>query len=358
MKIGFFVAIICITFFTSSQFVLADQERYRLEPLFEMNVGTEVGQFGLYFMPQPFSGNVEKKMVFYAGRPWIRIDNSGNFYFMNQWKNIVKLNSKGEVMNQIFGDDGFTRPGRIDLDKWDNLYVWFRNEANIVREMRYQVAKFDKDGNLLSWIKNPQTKEPFERGYVRKVSINGTIFVCTGEEGDYKILKFDKDGNYLDLVNFPSAAEEGADGNIYVIDKQVKKYIDYNGRLKTLRGKIAISEKKIRAESPVVSEGFDVHNNIYFDLRLGYKEIELPEFKLAVSDLSIPKMVIKYDFSHDKYDTLICESLMKKDSEYEATGILKNYQGDIYEIRIFYNKPREVTTKDYVRIYKWVKVEE
>jgi hypothetical protein len=171
-------------------------------------------------------------------------------------------------------------------------------------------------------------------------------------------MRFDKDGNYIGLVNFPTETEEGADGNLYFIDKTVKKYADSDGTLKTIRGKIAVSEKKIKIEGSQAFVEFDINNNIYFDLRRGYSEMELPEYKLAVTDLSIPKMMIRYDFEYDTYDTLLCEPLVEKESKYVVSRIVKNYKGEIYEIRLFFNEPNQVTPEDHVRIYQWVKVEE
>lgn len=349
--------IICISFCSISQNASADQEIYRLRPLFDMKVGEGLGEHNLYFMPQPFPPPQGEKYTLYAGSPWIKVDAVGNFYIMNKWKDIVKINSKGEIIKQIFGSEGFTKPGRIELDRSDNLYVWFRNETNIAEEFRYQLAKFDKDGNLIYWINDAETKEPFKGAHVRKVGINGTVLIHTGDVGRRRTLRFDQDGNYTGLVDFPTEAEEGADDNIYVINGSVKKYTNYNGTLKTLRDIKPVSEKQIKVDTPIAFEGFDLNNNIYFDLRRGYKEEEFPKFKMAVSNLFAEKMIVRYDFAVDRYDTLLCQPLVEKESKYVASRVLKNYKGEIYEIRVFFNEPNKVTPEDHVRVYKWEKAE-
>ena len=351
-----FTGMICISFPLTSQNASADQEIYRLKPLFEMKVGKELGEYNLYFMPQPFPPPSGKKYTLFPGSPSIKVDGSGDFYIMNKWRDVVKINSRGEMAKQVSGSEGFTKPGRIELDRWDNLYVWFRNETNIAEEHRYRLAKFDKDGDLLFWIKDVETRESFKEAYVRKVSINGSVLVHTGGVGRRRTLRFDKDGNFTGFVDFPAEAEEGADGNMYLINRTVKKYTDYDGTLRTLRDMKPVSEKKLKAQARLTFAGLDVNNNMYFDLSTTYRDLELAEFELGVTDISVEERIVRYDFSQDQYDTLRCEPLVQKESKYVSSGILKNHKGEIYEIRVFFNEPNEVTPEDHVRVYKWEKV--
>ncbi len=353
-------------------------ENYKEVPLFELKVGDGLNKFRLGFIPAPFAYEEGRKTLLCTGGTQVFVDNSGNFYLFKSRHSIVKINPQGEVIKEIKGAKGFTVPIYMELDGFDNLYVKFRNDTNIGSKFRYAVAKYDKDGNFLHWIgENNEFKCIF-----MDVNINGTVFLkrC-GEDAAYgQFERYNSDGKFTgflqheELSSIPNKnggntsishkAVEDMDGNLYVIksnDLNIKKYLNFDGSLKKTTEVKPLVEKTAfpwveRVKLPF--QGFDVTNNMYFGYSTKWKRVELAKNYVDISLFTDTLIWYKYDFGVEKYDTLKCISLMKKESKFLARTILRNYKGDFYEVNIYFNDPPNVTSEDHVKFYKWERIKE
>jgi hypothetical protein len=380
--ISFFV-ILCLGYEPS----IFGMENYTLQPLFELKTGRGIDEFRFAFAPAPFAPVEGRKNPLVPLGTHVLVDNSGNFYLLKERTNIVKVNSKGEVIREIRGSKPFTVPMQMRLDGEDNLYVKFRNDTNIGEEFRYAVAKFNNKGELLHWIGDEEGFKCIHWG----VWISGTISLKSCEFGDpakYKdqFQRYDKEGRFIGLFTHRGITHKdtvdsrgthimsirhilavGADGNIYVVndhDFTIKKYIDHDGSLTTTEGIKPVAERAVfpwMKAGKYPFQGFDVNNKMYFyyspDGRIK-KRVELPKYLIDVLDFSRPLKLesFRYDFDKDKYDTLKCEAVIKEESKFATRWALRNYIGELYEVVIFFNDPPNVTPEDHVRFYKWERV--
>lgn len=327
-------------------------ENYRAKLLFEMQANSE--PYRLYFVGKPWAPKPGEKPILFADGPRIRVDNQGNFYFLDWLKNIVKLSSKGEIVKALNGPMGFTKPFQMELDLWDNLYVVFQSDTNFVDAIEFIVAKFDSDGNISTLIGDKGSKQPFKLAFLH-VNISGTLILdASKEEG---LQRFDKEGRFTGFVSLPFDAEEAMDGDIYLVNKSVKKYTSYDGSLKKIRGIKPVVEKEILSKVKGGFVGFDTSNNLCFRMIGSATPAELPTHRVLISNPSGRMEYYLYDFSSDKCDTLRREGQFKKEGKYETWYTLRNYNNDIYEIHIFFNDPPNITPQDHVKFYKWEKVE-
>ncbi|HVP36797.1 MAG TPA: hypothetical protein VMT04_07350 [Terriglobales bacterium] len=327
-------------------------ENFSTSLLFEMKVDSD--PYRLYFAGEPFAPRAGEKPILFAGGPGIRVDNQGNFYFLNWLKSIVKLNSKGEIVKAIDGPAGFTKPFQMELDRWDNLYVVFQSNADFADDVEFIVAKFDPDGNISTLIGDKGSRQPFKHAFLH-VYISGTLILNASElEG---LQRFDREGRFTGFVSLPLDAQEAMDGDIYVVDKSVKKYTSYDGSLKKTRGIKPVVEKDLLSKVKGGFVGFDTTNNLCFRMIGSETPVELPKKRVLTSNPSGRMEYYLYDFSSDKCDTLRREGQFKKEGKYETWYTLRSYNNDIYEIHIFFDDPPRVTPQDHVKFYKWEKVE-
>jgi hypothetical protein len=362
-------------------------ENYTLKPLFELKTGRGVAEFLLAFAPAPFAPEEGRKIPFSYTGAQVLVDNSGNFLLLNERINIVKINSKGEVIGEIRGVKPFTVPMRMRLDGEDNLYVMFSNDTNIAELFRYRVAKFNKQGQLLHWIGDEKGFKCIFLG----VNVNGTVSITSCAFEDHikyrdQFQRYDKEGRFIgsfthrgitvkdtvDAINgrhgisIGHILAVGMNGNAYVVndfDFTIKKYDDYVN-LTTTEGVKPVAERAVFPwqVGKYAFQGFDVNNKMYFyhspDGRIR-KRVELSkDYYVDVLDFSRPLKLecFRYDFEKDKYDSLVCEAVIKEEGKFATQWDLRNYIGELYELVIFYNDPPNVTPEDHVRFYKWERV--
>jgi hypothetical protein len=279
----------------------------------------------------------------------------------------------------------FTVPMRIYLDGEDNLHVVFRNDTNVGSRMRYAVAKFDRDGRLLHWIKG---EEDGFRCIFADVTINGTVFLtsCADTDNPDQMMRYNQEGRFLGpfqhrKISHRRAREgegggfilishditEAVDGDIYVVsdnDLTVKKYLDQSDELRSTEG---VSASVTRTVFPWMDvdkpafRGFDIHNRMFFyrfpDTRV-MRKVELANNVIEVLDFSKPLHLeaFKYDFDRDSYDTLECSCNLEEESKFALRWPLRNYAGELYELIVFLNDPPNPSPEDHVRFFKWEQV--
>jgi hypothetical protein len=378
-----FFALLCLLYETP----VFSMENYSLKPLFELKTGKGSNEFLLAFAGAPFAPEEGRKTPFIPLGTHVLVDNSGNFYLLKERTNIVKINSKGEVIGEIRGSKPFTVPMEMKLDGSNNLYVLFRNDTNIAEEWRYAVAKFNNKGALLHWIGD---EEGFKCIFM-KVSINGNVFLRSCEfnpTAKYRdqLQRYDKEGRFtgsfvhreisdkdtvdskghMYIMSIGHILAVGVDGNVYVVndyDFTIKKYID-DGSLTTTEGIEPAAERAVFPwqTGKYAFQGFDVNNKMYFyhspDGRIRKRVGVGKNYYVDVLDLSRPLKFecFRYDFEKDKYDSLVCEVVIKEEAKFATQWDLRNYIGELYEVVIFFNDPPNVTPQDHVKFYKWEKV--
>jgi|GEM_PF-4467937 len=377
-----FFALLCLLYGTA----VFSMENYSLKPLFELKTGRGINEFLLAFAGAPFGPQEGRKIPFIPLGTHVLVDNSGNFYLLKERANIVKINSKGEVIGEINGSKPFTVPMEMKLDGEDNLYVKFRNDTNIGEEFRFAVAKFNNEGELLHWIGNREGYKCIFFG----VTMNGIVSVrsCESNAVPDQFQRYDKEGRSVGLfthrgitvkdtvdaingrhgISIGHILAVGMDGNAYVVndfDFTIKKFNDYE-RLTTTEGIEPVAERAVfpwmKIGSKYEFQGFDINNKMYFyyfpDGRIR-KRVDLSkDHDIDVLDFSRPLKLeaFRYDFEKDKYDSLVCEAVIKEEGKFATRWALRNYIGELYEVVIFFNDPPNVTAEDHVSFYKWERV--
>lgn len=376
--ISFFV-LLCLGYATS----ILGIENYTLKSLFELKTGQGIDKFLLAFASAPFAPGI--KIPLCPLGTHILVDNSGNFYLLKERTNIVKIDTRGEVIGEIRGTKPFTVPMEMRLDGVDNLYVNFRHETNNADEFMYRVAEFDSKGNLLHWIGDEEGYKCIYFG----VTINGIVSIQSCEHAAVRnqFKRYNKDGSIMgSFVHIGSTDKDtsdaegtyiipighmlavGIDNNAYVInnfDFTVKKYNDYT-RLTTTEGIEPVAERTVFPWMQIGSkydfQGFDINNKMYFyyspDGRIE-KRVELSKDSYVdVLDLSRPLKLeaFRYDFDKDQYDTLICETIIQEEGIYATRWPLRNSLCELFEVVIFFNDPPKAAPQDHVKFYKWEKI--
>lgn len=360
-------------------------DSYTLKPLFRLQSGTGIDRFRVAFAPAPFAPYPGLKVPVGVTGVQVLVNNIGSFYLLTESERITKFDADGNVLAEINGVPPFTVPRRMYLDGEDNLHVVFRNDTNVGSRFRYVVAKFDRDGRLLHWIKG---EEDGFRCIFADVAINGTVFLtsCADTDNPDQMMMYDREGGFLGLFEHRKTSHrrapegegggftvirhditEGADGNIYVVssdDLTVKKYLDQSDELRSTEG---VSPSVIRTMFPWMDagkpafRGFDINNKMFFydfsDRRV-IKQAELAEHVISVLDFSKPLRLeaFMYDFDRDSYKTLECSYNLEEESKFALRWPLRNYAGELYEMIIYLNDPPNPSPQDHVRFFKWVEV--
>ena len=169
---------------------------------------------------------------------WVAFDKAGNLYELQRGENadpVLVLDRQGRLLRS-WGKGGYTIPHAIRIDPAGN--VWTVDAA------ASRVIKYSPRGEKLMTIEvgeQPPTKGPFNGTSDIAFGPNGRLFITDGY-GNARVLEYAADGRRLGQwgehgagpgqFHLPHALQIGADGTVYVADRE-------NGRIEkfNLEGK-------------------------------------------------------------------------------------------------------------------------
>jgi len=174
---------------------------------------------------KPPSAGWESGMV-----SWVAIDKAGDLYELQRGEKadpVLVLDRRGKVLRS-WGAGGYTIPHAIRIDPAG--HVWTVDAA------ASRVIEYSPTGKTLMTIEvgeQPQTKGPFNGTSDIAFGPNGRLFITDGY-GNARVLEYTADGKRVrqwgdhgtgpGKFHLPHALQIGADGTVYVADRE-------NGRI-------------------------------------------------------------------------------------------------------------------------------
>jgi sugar lactone lactonase YvrE len=177
------------------------------------------------FVAKPPSAEWRSGMV-----SWVALDKAGRLYELQRGEKadpVLVLDRQGKVLRS-WGKGGYTIPHAIRIDPAGN--VWTVDAA------ASRVIKYSPRGEKLMTIEvgeQPQTRGPFNGASDIAFGPNGRLFITDGY-GNARVLEYSAEGKRLrqwgepgvgpGQFHLPHAIQIGADGTVYVADRE-------NGRI-------------------------------------------------------------------------------------------------------------------------------
>jgi DNA-binding beta-propeller fold protein YncE len=155
----------------------------------------------------------------------VATDSAGDVFVFHRAQPPVLVFHPGGDFVRSFGENLFTSPHGLRIDKDDN--VWVTDNAN------HTITKFSHDGKVLMKLGEKDVPGEDDRHFNKPADIafapNGDFFIADGY-GNSRVVKFDKGGKYLMAwghkgkgegeFNLPHAVRLDSKGNLYVADRE------------------------------------------------------------------------------------------------------------------------------------------